>query len=93
MYHISAVEKGVSLIDSAGKGLQIFTVDVPTVFIGTTGHVDSPFPVPLHPFLCSTIRTMSFNLYNNIWNTNYIYWYPYEKEDADFKARFGLRFV
>ncbi|CAG5115517.1 unnamed protein product [Candidula unifasciata] len=91
--YVHGVEKGVSLLNEAGKGLQILTTDVPVVNIGTTSHVDSPFPVPLQPFECSTITTMSFNLYNNIWNTNYIYWYPYIAEDADFKARFAIRFV
>uniref|UniRef100_A0A0B7AAX7 Glycoside hydrolase family 38 N-terminal domain-containing protein n=1 Tax=Arion vulgaris TaxID=1028688 RepID=A0A0B7AAX7_9EUPU len=86
-------ENGISFLDNGGQGLQIQTTDVPIVFIGTTDHIASPFPVPLHPFNCSSITTMAFNIYNNIWNTNYIYWYPYIEEDADFKARFAIRFV
>ena len=85
----------MSLLSQSGKGLQLLSLDVPTVLIGTEDHVDSPFPVPLQPLKCSSmkIRTMSFNIYNNIWNTNFIYWYPYDKQDADFKSRFALRFV
>ncbi|XP_059146377.1 uncharacterized protein LOC131933885 [Physella acuta] len=91
--YVYGVDKGVNLLNASGHGVEILTRDVPIVLLGTTDHTDSPFPVPLHPFKCSTIQTVSFNLYNNIWNTNYIYWYPYNKEDADFKARFSLNFV
>jgi hypothetical protein len=35
---------------------------------------------------------VSYNIYNNIWNTNYVLWYPFKDEDADMKARFSLRF-
>jgi len=35
---------------------------------------------------------VSYNIYNNIWNTNYVLWYPFEEEDKDMKARFSLRF-
>ena len=33
---------------------------------------------------------VAFSLWNNIWNCNYIYWYPYRSEDATFALRFGL---
>ncbi|KAK3755556.1 hypothetical protein RRG08_012778 [Elysia crispata] len=89
------VDTGVSLRSPSGKGLQLLSLDVPIVFIGTDDHVDNPFPVPLQPLKCASvkIRTMSYNVYNNIWNTNFIYWYPYEKQDADFKARFEIKFL
>ncbi|GFO45696.1 coiled-coil domain-containing protein 90b, mitochondrial [Plakobranchus ocellatus] len=92
--YVHGIDKGVQLLNKAGQGLLFLSLDVPTVLIGTDDHVDSPFPVPLQPLPCSSVKimTMSFNIYNNIWNTNYIYWYPYENEDADFKARFAIRF-
>ncbi|RUS69229.1 hypothetical protein EGW08_023008 [Elysia chlorotica] len=93
--YVHGVDTGVSLRSPSGKGLQLLSLDVPTVLIGTEDHMDSPFPVPLQPLECSSrkITTMSYNIYNNIWNTNFIYWYPYEKEDADFKARFEIKFL
>ncbi|CAL1525890.1 unnamed protein product [Lymnaea stagnalis] len=82
-----------SFYDYDSTGLQLWTQDVPLVFIGTTDHIDSPFPVPLQPFECSSIRNISFNIYNNIWNTNYPTWYPFNPEDANFKAKFSINFV
>ena len=96
LYFVSlGVDTGVSLRSPSGKGLQLLSPDVPIVFIGTDDHVDNPFPVPLQPLKCASvkIRTMSYNIYNNIWNTNFIYWYPYEKQDAHFKARFEIKFL
>ena len=34
---------------------------------------------------------VSYNVYNNIWNTNYVLWYPFDEADADLKSRFTLR--
>jgi len=31
-------------------------------------------------------------LYNNVWGTNYVMWYPYRKEDANLLYRFRLNF-
>lgn len=33
---------------------------------------------------------VSFNLWNNIWNTNYIVYYPFNAEDANIKYRWTL---
>ncbi|XP_055897527.1 uncharacterized protein LOC106076569 [Biomphalaria glabrata] len=91
--YVHGVDTGISLLNSSGHGLQILSRDVPIVFIGTSDRQDVPFPVPLQPFQCSSIQTMSFNIFNNIWNTNYIYWYPFNKEDADIKTKFAINFV
>lgn len=45
------------------------------------------FPAPLQP-LSVPITGFAFNIYNNIWDTNYIMWYPYDDVDANFRARF-----
>jgi hypothetical protein len=31
-------------------------------------------------------------LCSNIWNTNYVLWYPFTDEDKHMKARFSLQF-
>lgn len=36
---------------------------------------------------------MAFHMYNNMWDTNYILWYPYKEGDEDFKARFKIVFI
>jgi len=49
------------------------------------------FPAPLQP-LSGPITGFAFNIYNNIWDTNYVMWYPYHNADADFRARFFIDF-
>jgi len=46
----------------------------------------TPFAAPLTPL--KQISGVAFNLHNNIWNTNYPFWYPFIDEDADLKAKF-----
>ena len=87
-----AVDSGMFLIQDNGNGLQLLTQDVPLVSIATKEKNPSPFPVPLAPIKQSDIVGAAFNLYNNIWDTNYILWYPYKTEDEDFKARFTINF-
>ena len=73
-----------------GEGLQLLSLDVPLVLPVTENRPPSPFAVPLKP-IPDQLTGMAFNLYNNIWNTNYIYFYPYHDEDRNFKARFTLK--
>ena len=47
------------------------------------------FPAPLQP-LSQAVTGFAFNIYNNIWDTNYIMWYPYHDDDANFRARFYI---
>ncbi|KAK3598273.1 hypothetical protein CHS0354_022590 [Potamilus streckersoni] len=90
--YVHAVDSGVYYIDENGNGLQLHTFDVPLVSIGTASHAPSPFPVPLTPIQQEDITGIAFNVYNNIWDTNYILWYPYEKGDENFLARFQINF-
>ena len=34
-----------------------------------------------------------FNIYNNIWNTNYVLFYPFQPQDANISSRFNLKFT
>ena len=72
--------------------MQLVSQDVPLVSVGTKTRAPSPFPTPLLPIKQEDITGMAFNLYNSMWDTNYILWYPYMKGDEDFKARFQIRF-
>ncbi|XP_070176101.1 uncharacterized protein [Littorina saxatilis] len=91
--YLHAINTGVVYTDPQAevKGLNITSQDVALLTLATTSRPPSVFPVPLTT--PSEIRTAAFNLYNNLWNTNYIYWYPYSQEDGDFKARFGITFL
>jgi len=46
----------------------------------------TPFPTPASK--PSIIDGFSFNIFNNIWGTNYVMWYPYLDEDKNSKYRF-----
>eukprot|EP01117_Protostelium_nocturnum_P008713 TRINITY_DN3123_c0_g1_i1.p1 TRINITY_DN3123_c0_g1~~TRINITY_DN3123_c0_g1_i1.p1 ORF type:complete len:723 (-),score=236.00 TRINITY_DN3123_c0_g1_i1:54-2222(-) len=48
----------------------------------------TPFPIPLDRVDGLNEEGMSFCLYNNIWGTNYIMWYPYLEEDRASLFRF-----
>ncbi|XP_046551245.1 uncharacterized protein LOC124260970 isoform X2 [Haliotis rubra] len=91
--YVHATDQGMYYTVSDGSGLGLLTSDVPLVYVGTKGHPPSPFPVPLNPITQQDITSMAFNFYNNIWNTNYILWYPYHKGDENFKGRFQVEFI
>eukprot|EP01062_Namystynia_karyoxenos_P066629 TRINITY_DN60538_c0_g1_i1.p1 TRINITY_DN60538_c0_g1~~TRINITY_DN60538_c0_g1_i1.p1 ORF type:complete len:822 (+),score=209.81 TRINITY_DN60538_c0_g1_i1:75-2468(+) len=99
----------LELVDGAPKGLHGITTGVRHTRPG--GHSaffaspdaamvawgsPTPFPTPLHtqPDLG---EGASFVLWNNIWNTNYIFWWPYDtpsdKQTADIVFRFGISFL
>ena len=76
-----------------GITLQLTSLDVPIAILSTKSLPNkSAFPAPLSP-IKDTITSVGFNIYNNIWDTNYIFWYPYKQEDKNFKARFTIGFV
>ena len=81
---------GLTLTVGADK-LHISSLDVSVVCPISTSDGPTAFPAPLQP-IRNSITGMAFNLYNNVWNTNYIYWYPYIEEDKQFKARFQIDF-
>ena len=63
--------------------------DVPVACPLVASDLPHVFPAPLQP-LSSPITGFAFNIYNNIWDTNFIMWYPYSDNDADFRARFYI---
>ena len=83
-----AVDKGVYYTDSNGKGLEILSYDVALVNVLTPQHYVSPIPLPLKPL--SEVTGMAFNLFNNVWDVNWIFWYPFERRDLDQKFRFRI---
>jgi hypothetical protein len=48
-----------------------------------------PFPAPNNSTL---LDGMAYNLHNNVWNTNYIFWYPFMKEDESWRTRYLITF-
>ncbi|UJR30999.1 hypothetical protein I4U23_018510 [Adineta vaga] len=48
-----------------------------------------PFPAPGDS---PPLDGMAYNLHNNVWDTNYIYWYPLVAGDESWRARFLVTF-
>jgi hypothetical protein len=63
-------------------GVTIHTIDAPVV----SPMSPIPFPSPLNSL--NVEGGMHFNLYNNIWGTNYIMWYPYSEDDVNTNFEF-----
>ena len=67
--------------------------NVPIVNVLTGHEFAHTFPAPLSPIKFPEIEGFSFNMFNNVWETNYIMWYPYLDEDKDFKALFTIEML
>ena len=92
LFVVAGIDEGFSYINTNGRGWRVSSPDVPLACIVTSEQEATVFPVPLTT-ITSPVKAVAFNLYNNIWNTNYILWYPFAKEDGDFKARFSVERV
>ena len=83
-----------SLKTADKESITLASPDVPLVcpiLQGDNGWTPTPFPAPLKPLSSATIIGMAFNIHNNIWNTNYPLWYPYNDEDKNFRAKFTMQ--
>ncbi len=68
-------------------GLAIEPVDAPLVSFGTR----SAFPTPVSTTLPNLQSAANFVLHNNLWNTNYIMWFPYAaNQDVTFRFNVAL---
>lgn len=84
--HLHAVQDGFTCSSGNGvHGLNVKPLDSPLLSVG----VLSAFPVPLGSV--GSPDAVHYNLYNNLWGTNYIMWYPFIKEDKDSKFRFLIQ--
>jgi len=70
--------------------LKVLTSDVPLVSPITTTTAATPLINSVNP-LSGEMLGFGYNLYNNIWNTNYIFWYPLlNVEGKDERFRFQI---
>jgi len=85
--HFLATWGGVSYTSPKTK-FEIRPIDSGTVGFGPV----NPFPTPLSQY-GDPAQGVHFNLYNNIWSTNYILWYPYMPGEVDnsFAFEFHVR--
>jgi alpha-mannosidase len=68
--HLYSVGSGVTITDSDGSGVAVCPIDHPLVSLGEPGMWQ------FSRDYCPVQSTVYVNLYNNMWNTNFRYWYP-----------------
>lgn len=87
---LHAINRGVYYTDKSFNGLEIVSPDSAVVNVLTPDNYVSAIPLPLSAI--KSVTGVAFNLYNNVWETNFIFWYPYRKIDDGQKYRFRLNF-
>ena len=83
-----AAEKNAAIAAAAGAATASFTLsslDVPIVSAG----IASPFVTP-RTEAPDMLGGVHYNIHQNIWNTNYILWYPYDGVEKHVRSRFQL---
>eukprot|EP00300_Choanocystis_sp_HF-7_P021417 c20776_g1_i7.p1 GENE.c20776_g1_i7~~c20776_g1_i7.p1 ORF type:complete len:314 (-),score=60.38 c20776_g1_i7:72-1013(-) len=84
-----AVWRGVACASPGDtKAFLVESFDAPIVAVGATHHVYTPFLKELAPVAANDVTGLAWNLFNNIWNTNYPLWYPFLTGDENIRFRF-----
>eukprot|EP00026_Physarum_polycephalum_P002020 Phypoly_transcript_02024.p1 GENE.Phypoly_transcript_02024~~Phypoly_transcript_02024.p1 ORF type:complete len:530 (+),score=58.15 Phypoly_transcript_02024:1219-2808(+) len=86
------VWEGVAYVPatSSGKTFKVLTSDVPLVSPITTTMSATPLVNSVEP-LSGEVLGFGFNLFNNVWDTNYLLWYPLlTAEGKDQRLRFQM---
>jgi len=79
-------DEGISVHSACGKAvLKVRSLDAALVSPG------KPTPFPVVEDLPDLSLGMHFNLHNNVWGTNYVMWWPYQKGDETIRFRFVVQ--
>jgi hypothetical protein len=78
-------EEGVRLVSEGKTELQIMSTDTGLL----RWDAPLPFPTPLHRDVVLS-EGASFCLHNNIWNTNYPFWFPFDAVGKSLRFRFRI---
>ena len=46
----------------------------------------------MEPMRTANVSGVAFNLWNNVWSTNYPFFYPYKRSDPNFTYVFEIEF-
>jgi hypothetical protein len=86
--HLHAVSESGILWKPAGRpSMQILSKDAAVVGFG----IPNGFPVPLAESPNIKEYGASFCLWNNLWGTNYVMWYPFENEEVEKNSNFEFQ--
>ncbi|KAJ8302871.1 hypothetical protein KUTeg_019267 [Tegillarca granosa] len=88
---LHAINEGVMFMKDKSHSMKIVSLDAALVNILSPGLDISTMPLPLTPL--KTVDGVAFNLYNNVWDVNYIFWYPFLNQDNNQKFRFSFNFM
>jgi hypothetical protein len=62
--------------------MRIRSLDAPLVAVGTVGQHLNLWHSPTQHEKATANQGIAWNLFNNLWNTNYVYWYPWRNATA-----------
>jgi hypothetical protein len=88
---LHAVDSGVSYSVTSTSGqneFSLLTIDAPLLAFGAP----DAFPVPTNAYPDFGDAGVHVCLWDNLWGTNYIMWYPFNAADADMRFRFAVTF-
>ena len=84
--HLRGVESA-AWTGAKGQGFTLTSLDVPILCTGkASGFVTPRTQAP------DMAEGVHWNIFQNIWNTNYVLWYPFEPEDRHTRSRFRMKF-
>ena len=83
--HLHAAE-AMRWAGSGGGSLRVASLDAGLLCYGEP----TAFPTPFAPADLS--YGASWNLWNNIWGTNYPQWYPFDPKDSNIEYRFSVKY-
>ena len=90
-----AINRGIVYGKTASEGtrLGLFSADAPVAAPITKEQEPTPFIKSVQPLKQGDLIGFAYNLWNNIWNTNYIFYYPYLEgvHDENLKYRFEIK--
>ena len=68
--------------EGGAETLRVVGVDTGLVAVGPSGKTLNLWDYQDQRYALDAADGVAFNLYNNLWTTNYIYWYPWRNATA-----------
>ncbi len=75
-------EGGVPFLEGGAETLRVVGVDTGLVAVGPSGKTLNLWDYQDQRYDLDAADGVAFNLFNNLWTTNYIYWYPWRNATA-----------
>ncbi|XP_041366373.1 uncharacterized protein LOC121381225 [Gigantopelta aegis] len=85
------IDQGVQYINTKLQGLEINSPDVALATMMSPDIKLTSIPMRLTPL--TSVSGVAFTVFTNVWDVNFVFWYPYILEDMDQKFRFYINFL